>query len=74
MTRVIREVGKPCFGFKILGAGRLCDSPEMVRNAFKFAFDNIKPTDGVIVGMYPRNFDQVRANAAYVRSLGEAKS
>ena len=31
MTRVIREVEKPCLGFKILGAGRLCESQETVR-------------------------------------------
>jgi hypothetical protein len=69
MTRVIREVEKPCLGFKILGAGRMCESQETVRNAFKFAFENIKPTDGVIVGMYPRFFDEITANAQYTREL-----
>ena len=69
MTRVIREVEKPCLGFKILGAGRLCESQETVREAFKFAFENIKPTDGVIVGMYPRFFDEIAANAQYTREL-----
>jgi hypothetical protein len=69
MTRVIREVNKPCFGFKILGAGRLCESPETVRNAFKFAFENIKATDGVIVGMYPRFYDEIGANAQNTREL-----
>jgi len=48
--------------FKILAAGRRCVSQEMVRDAFQFAFRHIKPGDGVIVGMYPRRFDQVRAN------------
>jgi hypothetical protein len=69
MTRVIREVKQPCLGFKILGAGRLCESQEMVRDAFKFAFENIKPTDGVIVGMYPRFFDEIAADARYTREL-----
>ena len=72
MTRVIREVEKPCLGFKILGAGRMCESQESVRNAFKFAFENIKPTDGVIVGMYPRFFDEITANAQYTRELATA--
>ena len=70
MTQVIRQVKQPCLGFKILGSGRLCSSQQSVREAFRFAFQNIKPTDGVIVGMYPRFFDEVRANAQYVRELG----
>jgi hypothetical protein len=57
-------------GFKILGAGRRCATQEMVRDAFQFAFTHIKPGDGVIVGMYPRRSDQVRANAEYARRLG----
>ena len=69
MTRVMREVDQPCLGFKILGAGRLCASPEMVHDAFRFAFDNIKPKDGVIVGMYPRFYDEISANAQTTREL-----
>jgi hypothetical protein len=42
-----------------------------VRAAFKFAFDNLKPTDGVIVGMFPWCFDEVSANAQYTRELGK---
>ena len=72
MCKVIRQVKQPCLAFKILGAGRRCASQDMVREAFEFAFKHIKPTDAVIVGMYPRKFDQVRANAAYVRELGAA--
>ncbi len=70
MTQVIRQIKQPCLGFKILGAGRLCSSQEAVRSAFKFAFDNIKPTDGVIVGMFPWAFDEVSANAQFTRELG----
>lgn len=70
MTQVIRQVKQPCLGFKILGAGRLCSSQETVRGAFKFAFDNIKPTDGVIVGMFPWAFDEVSANSRFTRELG----
>ncbi len=72
MCQVIRQVKQPCLAFKIIGAGRRCASQDMVREAFEFAFKHIKPTDAVIVGMYPRKFDQVRANAAYVRELGAA--
>jgi len=70
MTRVVRQVKQPCLGFKILAAGRLCANQTEVRSAFQFAFANIKPTDGVIVGMYPQFFDEVNANAQYTRDLG----
>jgi len=69
MCAVIRQVKQPCLAFKILGAGRRCASQEMVRAAFEFAYKNIKSTDAVIVGMYPRNFDQVQANAEYARQF-----
>jgi len=72
MTQVIRQVKQPCLGFKILAAGRLCSNQQTVRSAFKFAFDNIKPTDGVIVGMFPWAFDEVSANARFTRELGSA--
>ncbi len=74
MIRVIQQVKQPCLAFKILGAGRRCSSQEMVQSAFKFAFDNIKPTDGIIVGMCPWYYDQISANAQYARELGRHKS
>ena len=70
MAAVIRQVTQPCLAFKILGAGRLCSSQQIVQKAFQFAFEHIKPTDGVIVGMYPRFFDEIRANARYTRRFG----
>jgi hypothetical protein len=69
MTQVARQVKQPCLGFKILAAGRLCANQQVVRQAFKFAFTHLKPIDGVIVGMYPQSFDQVRANAQYIREF-----
>lgn len=71
MTQVMRQVKQPCLGFKILGAGRLTSSQKDVMEAFKFAFDNIKPTDGVIVGMFPWFFDEVSANAKYSIEYGK---
>ena len=73
MTEVVRQVKQPCLGFKILAAGRKCASQDTVKEAFRFAFENIKPTDGVIVGMYPRFFDEVRANAQYARQFGRSQ-
>jgi len=72
MTEVVRQVGQPCLGFKILAAGRKCHDSQVVREAFQFAFAHIKPTDGVIVGMYPRYHDQIRENAEYTRQFATA--
>ncbi len=69
MCKVIRQTAKPCLGFKILAAGRVCQSAGDVREAFEFAYKNIKPTDGVIVGMYPKFSDQIGDNAQLVREL-----
>jgi hypothetical protein len=73
MCAVIRQVEQPCLAFKILGAGRLCASQEIVREAFRFAFTHIKPIDAVIVGMYPRRIDQPRSNADYTRELASSR-
>jgi len=69
MCRVIRQTRKTCLAFKILAAGRLADSTEGHAKAFRFAFQNIKPQDGVIVGMYPRFKDEIRENAEMVRQI-----
>lgn len=69
MTEVVRQVKQPCFGFKILAAGRMCDKQQKVEAAFKFAFEHLKPIDGVIVGMYPRYQDQIRQNAQFARQF-----
>ena len=72
MFKVIRQVSKPCLAYKILAAGRRCETPEFVEEAFKEAFENIKPTDAVIVGMYDRYSDQAAENAALVCKYGSA--
>jgi hypothetical protein len=73
MTAVIRKITKPCLAFKILAAGRKCQNQKSVQAAFQFAFQNIKPTDAVIVGMYPRFEDEVRLNAEYARKFAGAQ-
>ena len=47
----VRQIEKPCLGFKILAAGRLCWNRFSIERAFASAFSKMKPTDGVIVGM-----------------------
>jgi len=67
MFRAMRQTPKPCLAFKILAAGRLCDRQESVEQAFRDTFQGIKPTDAIIVGMYPEYEDQPALNADYVR-------
>ena len=69
MCRVIRATEKTCLAFKIVGAGRRCESPGSVREAFRFAFDNIKPTDAVVVGMFPKHSDQITDNVEHVLAV-----
>jgi len=49
---------------------RLLDFHQAHRGAFQFAFERLKPVDGVIVGMYPRYKDQISENAALARQFG----
>ena len=67
MFAAMRNTAKPCLAFKILAAGRLSDAQPAVEQAFRETFRQIKPTDAVIVGLYPEYEDQVALNAGYVR-------
>lgn len=70
MCETVKKASRTCLAFKILAAGRTCDTPEQVRKAFEFVLGHIKPTDAVIVGMYPRYTDQIKENADLVRMYG----
>ena len=65
MYSTIRNTAKPCLAFKILGAARRCDTQEMVQAAFDEAFANIKSTDAVVVGVYPKDIDHVKLDCEY---------
>ena len=68
MTAMVRKTSKTCFAFKLMGAGRNIRQGG-IEQAFRFAFDNIKPKDAVIVGMFPRFTDEVRVNIATVNRV-----
>jgi hypothetical protein len=60
-----RRIKKPCIGYKIMGAGRL--DPRL---AFEYAFENLKPSDVVNVGMFRGDKDHiVEENAGLVREI-----
>lgn len=67
MYAAVRNAPRPCLAFKILAAGRLCDRRETVEQAYRQAFQGIKPSDGVIVGIYDRYSDQGAEGAAWTR-------
>lgn len=66
MYRFMRQTRKPCVAFKILAAGRV-SNPEQ---AFRRAFESIKPWDFVCVGVFPRVRDEVKENAYYTSKYG----
>jgi hypothetical protein len=70
MFKAIQHTKRPCLAFKILAAGRLSERREWVEQAFRETFAAIKPTDGVIVGIYDRYGDQAAEDAALVRRFG----
>jgi hypothetical protein len=69
MTTAIRATPKTCLAFKILAANRKCATEADVRQAFEYAFANIKPIDAVVVGMYQEHANQVAMNVAIVAEL-----
>ena len=70
MCPIIQQVEKPVLAYKILAAGRLADRPTEIDQAFQYAFQNIKPNDGVIVGMFPKFRDQVSESARLTIQYG----
>ena len=65
---------RPCLGFKIMAASRNCTTPESTRRALQFGYDNIKPTDAIVVGMFPKHRDQPEENARFVREILQGKN
>lgn len=73
MCRAMQQTPKSCLAYKVLAAGRI-GGRNQITEAFRFVFENIKPNDGVIVGMYPRYSDQVAENAELVKSISAEMS
>ncbi|MHB8973705.1 MAG: hypothetical protein ACYC3X_04765 [Pirellulaceae bacterium] len=70
MFQAVRSTKRTCLAFKILAAGRVCDSKDSVERAFREAFQGIKSHDAVIVGIYDRYSDQPSEDAGFVRQYG----
>ena len=72
MLSTVRSTAKPVLAFKVLAAGRLCQTQEAVAEAFLDAYSHIKPTDGVIVGLFPKHVDQVELDLAHAEAACRA--
>jgi len=70
MFKVVRRTRRPCLAFKILAAGRLSDRRPWVQEAYRQTFAGIKPTDGIIVGIYDRYSDQAAEGARLTLRYG----
>ena len=69
LLEAIRKVDKPALVYKVLAAGRKCQSEEQKHKAIEWAYQNIKPIDATIIGLYPRYSDQVTETTKMVRSV-----
>ena len=72
MCRVIRAVDKPVLAFKVLAARRKCGSGDEVAEAFRYAYAHIKPTDAVVVGLFPRDRDETALDLAHAQAACRA--
>lgn len=62
MLARVRQTSKPCLIFKVYGASRKCGSPEQMLGALRLVFRYAKPSDSVVIGMFPKQQEQVREN------------
>jgi len=67
MCERIRRTDKTCLAFKVLAAGRKCATPDDTAAAIRWAFEQIKATDAVVVGMFPKYRDQIAENVRYAK-------
>jgi hypothetical protein len=74
MCEVIRQTPKLCLAFKLMAASRNCGTQECVREAFRYAFQRIKPNDAVVVGMFPKNLDHITLNVEHTIKVCEELS
>ena len=62
MLERVRQTARPCLIFKVYGASRLCGSRDEMLDALRLVFRYAKPSDCVVIGMFPKHKEQVREN------------
>lgn len=64
MLERVSRTKKQCIVFKVYGAGRRCMTREDRLAALREVFRAAKPSDCVVIGMFPKHSNQVADNAA----------
>lgn len=62
MLERVRRTQKPCLVFKVYGATRKCGSAAEMKNAMAQVLRYAKPSDALVIGMFPKYKDQVTEN------------
>jgi hypothetical protein len=62
MFKVVQQTKKPCFIFKVMACGRLCQSPATAELTLKYVLENIKSSDILVIGMGDQYLDEFAFN------------
>jgi len=74
MLAIVKQASKPCLIFKVFrGGGRLCATPASRRAALELVFRYAKPSDAVVIGMFPKYQEQVEENCRLVIELSRPR-
>ncbi|MEK7675753.1 MAG: hypothetical protein AAB676_07970 [Verrucomicrobiota bacterium] len=60
----IEKLEKPVVAYKVLGAGRF-----LPKDTLPYIFKRLKPKDGLCVGVFPKNRDEIAENSSLTRQL-----
>jgi hypothetical protein len=74
MLARVRQTRRQCLIFKVYGASRHCATPEKMLAALRLVAEYSKPTDCFVIGMYPKQTEQVRENCRLVIEAFAKKS
>jgi hypothetical protein len=69
MLERVKRTARTCLIFKIYGASRNCETMARKREALDLVFRYAKPHDAIVVGMFPKQSDQVRENCELLKSV-----
>ena len=75
MFDVIQKVQKPFIVIKVLAGGQVFynvpaeEYPQVTENAFREAYEKIKPSDVVCMGVHQKHKNQIKENTDIVKSL-----
>ncbi len=75
MFKVVKQVKKPCLVFKMLAGGQVFyghkpeEYEDIAREAFREVYENIKPTDAGVIGVYQKNTDQLEQDVRLINEI-----